>query len=746
MSGPNRVCMSLAALACLAATAAGGDEGVIFDVPMLNGIAIDAKADDWGDGGFRVEAMAGLDGRTKPVADLDARFRLGWDKRGLLLLLNVRDDSFVESADEGKLYEKDGVEIYMADRRGGSEMIQAVIAPGLAADQPKLRLRIYDYRKAEVLKKVTPTLTAARTRTDGGYTMEVLLPWKNLAFEAKSGAELAFQIFVNDFDKTEGLFGLVWYPAVGTFMHSGRTHRIRLSNKPAPPVLATARACNDGTGCTWATVVGVRELVGKAVAVLADGNEIVRGTLTDDGGRAFANLKGRVALPRPVPVAGGQGLEVGTEWQKLDILVDGKTTDTFTRPDLLARLDMIAARFDVRSELNFVFRPFCFAGTNFPGGEFEYPLKAESVLGTYALKITYYDAEFNPVTTPGKPGRYGAIVEVLPETGPAFKRFYTLFRTAEGVDWKDTPFSSDVQLPAQLGLDTNIVREQSEVIGNYARDCVADGMSRSPDGAALLAWLHETAPGTRAVERTGSRNHNARWIHELKRKTGNLTPLDYLIHVPPAAEQDKSKKWPTILFLHGAGSDQGTDLSLVYAPYIKAELPAYGKGKEEFPFIIVAPQCPANDWWGNNCAALDDFFATVAAKYPIDANRVYLTGQSMGGYGSWRWAIEHPDRFAAVVPLCGGGDPRDVERLKDVPVWVFHGAKDTLVPVERSYEMVEALRKVHGRVRLTVFPEGHHWILERVYRTDELYPWLLRQVRGKPDQPQATVTSTAPSE
>ena len=145
-------------------------------------------------------------------------------------------------------------------------------------------------------------------------------------------------------------------------------------------------------------------------------------------------------------------------------------------------------------------------------------------------------------------------------------------------------------------------------------------------------------------------------------------------------------------------------------------------------------------------SSLQEFPPEIVAKNPVDRDRIYLTGLSMGGHGSWLNVAAHPDRFAAMAPVCGGGDPREADLVKDVPIWVFHGAKDTTVPIRESYEMVEALRKVHGRVRFTVYPEAGHNSWDQAYSTDELYAWMLRQVRNKPDQPPATMPGTAPSE
>jgi len=120
----------------------------------------------------------------------------------------------------------------------------------------------------------------------------------------------------------------------------------------------------------------------------------------------------------------------------------------------------------------------------------------------------------------------------------------------------------------------------------------------------------------------------------------------------------------------------------------------------------------------------------IVEKYKVDQDRIYVTGLSMGGYGTWALAGFAPDRLAAIVPICGGGDPRSVRRFRRLPVWVFHGAKDSVVPLSASEEMVEALKKVNGSVKFTVYPEADHDSWTATYDDPELYKWLLEQRRS----------------
>jgi predicted peptidase len=150
--------------------------------------------------------------------------------------------------------------------------------------------------------------------------------------------------------------------------------------------------------------------------------------------------------------------------------------------------------------------------------------------------------------------------------------------------------------------------------------------------------------------------------------------------------------------------------------------------KRDFPFIVVSPQSPRRGWSPESLAALLD---EIVLNYQVDRDRVYLTGLSMGGYGTWTLAAAYPEKFAAIAPICGGGSPEDAARLKGLPIWVFHGAKDKAVPLERSEEMVKAIEDSGGKVKFTVYPDAEHDSWTATYDNPELYQWLLEQKRRR---------------
>jgi predicted peptidase len=192
----------------------------------------------------------------------------------------------------------------------------------------------------------------------------------------------------------------------------------------------------------------------------------------------------------------------------------------------------------------------------------------------------------------------------------------------------------------------------------------------------------------------------------------------YLRYVPPGYGTDRSKRWPLVLFLHGAG-ERGDDLELVK----KHGLPKLIEQGRDFPFVVISPQWPPGEWW--NIFALEGLIETIVREERIDRDRVYLTGLSMGGFGTWALAIRHPERYAAILPICGGGEIQRARVLRDVPIWAFHGDADPVVPVARSRDMVAAITQAGGSPRLTIYPGVAHDSWTATYENPEIYDWLL---------------------
>ncbi len=196
----------------------------------------------------------------------------------------------------------------------------------------------------------------------------------------------------------------------------------------------------------------------------------------------------------------------------------------------------------------------------------------------------------------------------------------------------------------------------------------------------------------------------------------------YLLYLPDGYGDDPDATWPLLLFLHGAG-ERGDDLSILrgYGP------PRQMEAGDDLPFVVVAPQCPADEHWDTDTviALLDRVCATAR----VDLDRVYLTGFSMGGLGTWAAAAARSERFAAIAPICPPSLWCDLRGLARLPIWCFHGALDTAVSVDESREMVRRIEEAGGSVRLTVYDDLEHDCWTQTYEDPALYAWLLEHRR-----------------
>jgi predicted peptidase len=199
--------------------------------------------------------------------------------------------------------------------------------------------------------------------------------------------------------------------------------------------------------------------------------------------------------------------------------------------------------------------------------------------------------------------------------------------------------------------------------------------------------------------------------------------LRYWLYLPSDYDTKQSERWPLVLFLHGSG-ERGDDLEKVkiHGP---TKLVAAGK---EFPFVLCSPQCPADTRW--NADELAKLVDELTKTYRIDRERLYVTGLSMGGAGTWSLVAANPEKFAAAMPLCGRGDLANAEKLAKTPTWVLVGDKDRAETVENCKEMATALKKAGGEAKLTVYPDVPHDCWTMTYNNPEVYDWLLSHRRA----------------
>ena len=193
--------------------------------------------------------------------------------------------------------------------------------------------------------------------------------------------------------------------------------------------------------------------------------------------------------------------------------------------------------------------------------------------------------------------------------------------------------------------------------------------------------------------------------------------IKYIVKYPEGF--DKSKKYPALMFLHGTGARDDTTERIVNHVFFKITNPM------NLPFVIFAPLCVTKTLWLDCWERLEKFAEFISETDFIDADRFYLTGASMGGYGTWSLAMCKPHLFAAIAPVCGGGMCFHAMHLKNVPVWAFHGTQDPVVSVTESINLVERVNKHGGNAKLTLYEGAGHDAWTPAYKTKELYEWML---------------------
>ena len=263
---------------------------------------------------------------------------------------------------------------------------------------------------------------------------------------------------------------------------------------------------------------------------------------------------------------------------------------------------------------------------------------------------------------------------------------------------------------------------------------VAPSAVSSPVSAPLPVPPRETPTGlSRSAPvgvRTGHHPYSLTVRIERASHPTQAVDVNYLLYLPDTYGKDPQQLWPLILFLHGSGA-RGSDFEILrHEGFLKTLI-----RKDDFPFVVVSPQLPRElKRWSDMIDPLTVLLDHIQATYSVDPQRAYLTGLSMGGFGTWEFALRYPRRFAAIVPIAGGyihrsdAIPENICELKDVPVWAFHGAQDSAVRPAQSEELVKALEACGGNVRLTLYPDaGHVDAWEQAYADPALYKWLLAQ-------------------
>lgn len=466
------VCMLAIVVNAVLLHAGESMETAVFDIPRIDKHAIDANAETWGNTGLRVDLLADPGGNLRPAAEFDAKFRVAWNDDGLLLLLSVRKPQITEAAQLDEIWSRDSFELFMAQKPGAEEYLQAMVSPGCDPAHSAVRT-FFNPRVKSPLPAAELSIQVARKVVSGGYVAEALLPWKNLKIVPKLGDSVAFNIYVNAFDTRyrPALMNAIWFPIADTSRNSKSMYTLKLSNAASPPMGFTATA-----GCEHFSRIRVQAWAGefaegRTLTVSAGGKTLGTTAMKMTEGRATAD----VLLPLPAP---------GAAAEALDIAVDGKLQKTIAMPDV----DGLRTREFAKEKIQF--ESFCFGSRAFPHCDFEHPDLVEKLYGAYSIKCSYFDSTGAAVLAADKPGRYAAVAEIAWASGRSSRRFCTLYRYDEKFRARQD-VNLQWALPGSMAVDLDTAKEYADDINSFVSGRVSNGLAKEQSGAELFAALHD---------------------------------------------------------------------------------------------------------------------------------------------------------------------------------------------------------------------------------------------------------------
>ena len=680
-------------------------------VPKLNKIAIDANDADWTAHCVRVDAMADVRVDHRPDLPSSPVVRIGRDDGGLILFIHAADRTPLTP----EIREGDRVEVLLADprTRAGSDGhgYQLTVTPNRASTATAPTVSWTDKR----VDTVRPLrVEAASFGSAEGYSIEMRLPWSNFDGPGQPGSEACLQVYV--YDAAAGLdrttFGLK--PSTESrWLGPDQMALIRLADRPSPPVRLAVYAEYQRYRRTQVRITDVAANA-RTRYVVTDATGRSVGETTAHG-RPGDTTRVTLNLPMPQPVPADRTLVVTR------VAGDDRPAESASVVPAgpLGREDMLATA-------EFLFDTTVFSGTTFPASDFADPLAVEDAIGPYTVVRRFFDADLNEVTAADKPGRYGALVTVNGQDGLKGQRQITLYRVPEPFKWwTQSVGGTGLSPPVALGVPTGAVTAQQAAVGRWLADAVRTDARHAGPTAAVLAALNEVGPNAPPfVERTGPYARDEHWWYRLEKRLGVAKHYPFMTVLPAgyASPDAESKRYPLLVFLHGVGQCGNDPNDLAdWGP-----MPVL-RDRRDNPFLAVAPRCPYRDWW--RVDRLNDLLDEIAAKYRVDPSRIYITGLSMGGGGTWDYAAAFPQRIAAAVPICANGDYDDLTRLKDVPIWAFLGVKDPGVDASKAKVAFATLKSLGADATLTAYEDGGHDIWDRAYRSDSLYTWLLAHQR-----------------
>ena len=503
----------------------GANEAVTYDIPRLAGITVDGDSSDWANSGFMIDTVVDRWFRLDSPEDFTVRARLGWDHRGLLFHLAVSDDELVLPDTIEDILYSDSLTIWAGSPRLPKDVWKLLVSPGLAEDTSQVAIWPGTH---------PANIEIAHRDSESGYAIEVRWPWEVAGVQPKTGETCLFGLRVHDRD----LDGQDSYASWAVANPPGEFtpfQRLVLSNDPGMGIKIVARAGFRSLREADAEFLAPGEFAGKSFVVKDAGGVTVLASSFAGEETGWVRKSVRLPIRDLMPPS-----------SPLTIHVDSRLLGRFSLPDYKQEMAWTLFNEDFR------FRPSVFSGDSLPTGEFEHPFMVEELIGPYTVTYQYFDSAFEEVTKARSPGRYGAIATIIPESGPPFRRFSTLFKQSTAFrHWQQWNPDWHITLPEQFGIDPLVARESHEIVNSALKWIFLDSHNESADAAVLLSALHERVPREqRSLTAENPLAADRQWWVDLE---GSIEGRS----APEIPEMPRKRSIPAPILREGDASDAG---------------------------------------------------------------------------------------------------------------------------------------------------------------------------------------------
>jgi predicted esterase len=670
-------------------------------LPRIDDVVVDGRGNDWEDRGLLVSRLADGSGDWLTKDGLSAGFLAGWDERGVLLFLTVRGGTGAESENEGALYQKSSVELFFSrnkyngttvEKEATPDVFQPMLSSGRDPRYRKLRYYIYDGRSDELKQKCPARIEATSVPSAQGYTMEVLLPWENLGLKPKPDMEFGLQVQVNDLDEKGKRTQLLWNYKAG----KGQCVRLAAGQRSEEQPFAVA---SD-------TVHFSERRIRVQGPASAEGQDV---SVAAPSGADYPKT-------RLQPAQGGSACELvfplppwGKETEPVTVHIDGQPVAWLEFADINKEREKVLRGAEISFDDDNVF-----CSDTFPSPTFDPPI-SDALIEPGSLSVRFFDAQRHEVRSAQRPGRYGALIEFRGKNGKPYQHTVTLFRSPRPLDGLFVPNGDVLALARAAGIPEKVALADRSMLEVVRDNPMPNWTRRIPARAEVLASMFQRPNG---APRVRAMIEERDWWYALKRQLRTAETIQYLDLLPPDYDEGSCKKWPVVVFLHGSGGH--SDKAARTEP-----IRTYWEQKGGPPFILLQPLAPNGTVWVPS--QVMEWLEQVLPWYRSDRGRIYLTGFSMGGIGTWNVACRAPRFFAAFAPAAGVGELASPSAVKGRPIWVFHGEQDAM-PIAPAQAWVEELKQLdpHADVKFTRLPKVDHTNTpQEVYKRADLYEWLL---------------------